>query len=338
MTQVEKHILRSLVGGKQSIWQVLRENRGYLAQITGALSRLLAQELIASREEILYLTEKGQALAKKMGLIPRQEIRCPTCQGRGIVARGLFARVRTQFETLAENRPRPRAEYDQGFVTPEVTVARVMLMYLRGDLENQDLLLIGDDDLTSIAAALTGLPRRIQVLEIDAGLVEFISETARKMHWNHLHVQTYDVCRPLPRDLVGAFTTACTDPVETLPGITLFLSRCAEALQGPDAALYFGLTTLEASPQKRYQIQKLLLEMGFVITDISPGFHTYLLSWEESITKNFPLLRTGPFALNPPDAPWYTSALIRGEVVSGPYPKETGGATLDRTFYFDEEA
>ncbi len=338
MTRVEKHILRSLAGGRQPVWQVLRENPGYLAQIVAALSRLLDQEVIASQGDILYLTGKGQALATEMGIIPRQEIRCPTCQGRGLVARGLFDRVRTEFEAIARCRPRPRAEYDQGFVVPEVTVARVMLMYLRSDLEKQDLLFIGDDDLTSIAAALTGLPRRILVLEIDTRLVDFINETARERNWPHLHARTFDVCQPLPRDVAGAFTTACTDPVETLPGITLFLSRCAEALRGPEAALYFGLTTLEASPQKRYQIQNILLEMGFVLTDIIAGFHTYLLGWEESITRNFPLLQQGPLALNPPTAPWYTSSLVRGEVVSGPHPKERGAAILDRTFYFDEEA
>ena len=338
MTRVEKHILRSLAGKRQSIWQVLRENPGYLAQITQTLSRLLDQEIIASQEDILCLTDKGQALAKEMGLIPRQDIQCPTCQGRGVVARELFARVRDEFESLAKARPRPSAEFDQGFVTPEVTVARVMLMYLRGDLEKQDLLFIGDDDLTSIAAALTGLPRRIVVLEIDTRLVDFINETARERNWPHLQAQTFDVCQPLPRELAGAFTAAFTDPVETLPGITLFLSRCAEALQGPDTALYFGLTTLEASPQKRYQIQNILLEMGFVLTDIIAGFHTYLLGWEESITRNFPLLQQGPLALNPPTAPWYTSSLVRGEVVSGPHPKERGAAILDRTFYFDEEA
>jgi len=38
---------------------------------------------------------------------------------------------------------------------------------------------VGDDDLTSLALGITGLPRKVKVLEVDKRLVEYINKRLR---------------------------------------------------------------------------------------------------------------------------------------------------------------
>lgn len=338
MQRPERQILRALLEETQSVWDLLAHQDGYLSQFVDTLDRLVREGLVSVQGDRLALTPQGKARARGEGLVPRQNVTCPACSGRGLVNGELFARVQVEFEDLVRQRPPAVSDFDQGFVSSAAAVARTVLMYLRQDLENRDLLLVGDDDLVSLAAALTGLPRRIQVLEIDPRLVDFINDTARQQGWGHLKARVYDVRQPLPPEFAGAFTTAFTDPVETRPGIRLFLGRSASGLQGPETALYFGLTTLESSPAKRYDIQRLLLDMGFFVSDLLPRYHQYHLDLQESIQKNFPHLKNLPLEPGDPPGTWYTSHLVRAEVVRGPFPPELGEVRMGDEFYFDAEA
>jgi len=40
---------------------------------------------------------------------------------------------------------------------------------------------VGDDDLTSLALGITGLPRKVKVLEVDKRLVEYINKKAESL-------------------------------------------------------------------------------------------------------------------------------------------------------------
>jgi predicted methyltransferase len=211
-------------------------------------------------------------------------------------------------------------------------------MYARGDLEGQKIIILGDDDLTSIALALTGLPKEISVLEIDERILNFINQVAKDRRWHHLKAYKYDVRDSFPAHLSGQYDTFFTDPVETLPGLKLFLSRCAEALKGKESAGYLGLTHLEASRQKWYSIQKMFLEMGFVITELIYNFHSYDLERTTFIKRNYPVIEASPFDLDIPEVNWYTSNLIRLEAVQEPRPLTRGNVHLGSELYFDDEA
>ncbi|WJQ05376.1 bis-aminopropyl spermidine synthase family protein [Geobacillus sp. CAMR5420] len=130
-------------------------------------------------------------------------------------------------------RPKATPDFDQGYVTPETTVRRLALMAQQGDLMGRDILLLGDDDLTSIAAALSGLPRRICVLDVDERIVRFVRDVAQDQGWDHVHAEVYDVRDELPSHLRGQFDVFFTDPVDTVKGLLLFLSRCTEGGVGP---------------------------------------------------------------------------------------------------------
>ena len=338
MERTKKQILRSLLAGPKTFWRLIRDQDAHLAHYTYLLGEMMREGLVCNSDNRLGLTEKGLQAAREYKLQPLQPLGCPTCGGKGLVLEGRFSEVGRRFRELARTRPPAVPEFDQGYVDPASTVARVALLYLRGDLEGQNLFILGDDDLTSVAAALTGMAGRITVLEADERLVAFIAEVAGRQGWSNLEVRQYDVRHPLPAELHGRFDTFVVDPVETLPGISLFLSRCVQALKGAGSAGYLGLTHLEASPQKWFAIQRLILDMNFVITDTIRDFHEYELGRDEFLKGDYPLLRHAPGLLPPPDLNWYTSSFIRLEAVAQPRVVPDEELPKGSDLYFDAEA
>ncbi|NHM27412.1 bis-aminopropyl spermidine synthase family protein [Desulfofundulus sp. TPOSR] len=338
LNRTQKQIFRALMAKPSTFWELIKEQDGHLAHFTQVMEEMLALGLVRYEGSYIYLTDKGKEEARGQGLSPLQPLTCPTCGGKTVTFQGSFPRVLREFAEIVRQRPAAIAEFDQGYVDTMSTVARVAIMYQRGDLENQDILLIGDDDLTSIAIALTGMARHITVLEVDDRLVEFIDLQARKKGWTNLSVHRYDVRHPLPREFQGQYDTFLIDPVETLPGIRLFLSRCALSLRGKGSAGYFGLTHLEASRDKWYFIQRLILDMNFVITDIIHNFQEYELEREGFVSKNYPLVQRAFGPLPVPDTNWYTSNFFRLEAVAKPRVPEQENIPTGREFYFDDEA
>ncbi|HEY8394370.1 MAG TPA: bis-aminopropyl spermidine synthase family protein, partial [Thermaerobacter sp.] len=328
-------LLQELLGGPRSYWALIRRVGDQAAQQIDALRELLAQGLVHYDGQVFTLTEAGRRRAEELGLAP-VDAGCSACAGRGLVLSPAFSRVLAEFEQIARQRPEAVPEFDQGYVTTEVTVLRVALMAQRGDLAGRDLLLLGDDDLTSLAAALSGLPRRIHVLEVDERLVNFINDTARQRGWDHVRAERYDARDALPEELRGRFDVFFTDPVETVPGLLLFLSRCAEALRGPGAAGYFGLSHLESSKAKWRRIQQAILDMGFAITDGLPDFQEYHI--DQVRERGYRVATEAPVPLPEPDVLFYTSTVFRLELVEGPEPLYRGAVSIGRELYFDEEA
>jgi len=338
LERTKKQILRSLLAGPKTFWRLIREQDSHLAHFTAVLGEIVREGLVCNSDHRLGLTEKGRKAAREWKLQPLQPLGCPTCGGKGLVLEGRFSEVERRFRELAQRRPPAVPEFDQGCVDPTSTVARVALMYLRGDLEGRDLFVLGDDDLTSVAAALTGMAGHITVLEADERLVAFIADMAERQGWSNLEVRQYDVRHPLPAELHGRFDTFVVDPVETLPGIGLFLSRCVQALKGAGSAGYLGLTHLEASRQKWFAIQRLILNMNLVITDTIRDFHEYELERDDFLKRDYPLLRYAPGHLPPPDLNWYTSSFIRLEAVAQPRVIPDYELPQGPDLYFDAEA
>lgn len=246
---------------------------------------------------------------------------------------------RRRFRELTEERPLPVAEYDQGFMRPDDALARVVFMHRMGDVAGREIVLIGDDDLVSVALALTGWPRRIVVIDVDERLGAFIERVNRE-HGFAIEFRTLDIRHPLPLDLTARFDTFVTDPVETVPGFELFLSRAAASLRGRYAAGYFGLTTLEASLAKWHRLQRLLLQMNFVITDVLRDFSVYPErenQWERFYVS-YAMMSLFHIEGYLPDRDWYRSSFFRVEAVATPQPTILGECTLSETeLYFDDE-
>ncbi len=279
----------------------------------------------------VIVTEEGKEAAEKLGIAPAQELRCPHCRGRGLLL-APFRELAQKFHELAQNRPEATQEFDQGYVTEETTVARIALLFARGDLAGKEILVLGDDDLVSLAAALTGLPKKVVALDVDPRIVGFLREVAGERNLK-LEALRHDLREPLPKELLRRFDTFVCDPTESFRGYLAFAHRGISALRGPGCAGYLGLTRLEASLSKWRKIELALLEAGAVITDLFPNFHEYvnwpyietMRAWSYLPVRRLP----GKFE------PWYRSALIRIELVEEP---KVENVRYSGDIFTDEEA
>ena len=326
-------LFQRLSRGPASVWELLDAQDSSLGEFYSVLEELRARgmvEVVDGRASLTRLGEERAAQLKARFF----DFRCRVCDARGYTVPDSLDVARA-FYKIAERRPLPIEDYDQGYISPEDVLRRIGFMYERGDLAASEIIVIGDDDLLSIAAALTGLPKRVVAIEVDERLVRFINRIAEE-HDLSLEARSYDVQEPLSEELVRSFDVFVCDPVETLAGIKLFLSRGAASLRGSGSAAYFGLTTLEASRKKWYEIQRMLHEMGFVITDIRRRFSVYPCE-DTNFFRYQHRLRIVKKLRSLCDYNWFRSALYRIEAVKEPKPLVAGKIELGDKFYHDDE-
>lgn len=326
--RIRIQILQSLSDGKErSIYEIIDKQDSSLNEFFKILREL-------QREGYLQF-ENGRVKILKEVFYKNFEVRCKFCNGTGFGVDGEFFQLLKKFKEITKDRPEAVDVYDQGFISSESIVKRIEFIYERGDIYGK-IFVVGDDDLFSIAAALTGLPEKIVVVDIDENLIRYINLLAKKYSLN-VEALVYDVQEEMPKDFKKKFDVFVSDPVETIPGITLFLSRGVSALKGIGSSGYFGITTLEASRKKWYEIEKMIYEMGFVITDIIRKFSVY-----PDEEKNFfkfqdklPIVKTLGVKS---DYDWYKSSFVRIEAVLEPKPIVEGRVKLDEKVYKDDES
>ena len=322
---------------ERSPWELIKLVDSDLNEFISSLKNLMDEGLVESRNGKLYLTETGKKEREKYNL-KIYDIRCHNCEGRGIIEDPFG--ILEDYKNIALQRPKPTVDYDQGYIKEEDVMRRIAFIYERGDLENAKIIVIGDDDLISLGMALTDLPKRIVVLEIDDRLINFINENAKKYGFP-VEARKFDVRNDIDKELCKKFDIFITDPVETIEGITLFLSRAASGLKGEGSVGYFGLTHLEASLKKWQKIERRLLSMNFVITDMLRDFNVYPMSNNlELAAEDYIVYRkiakiTGN---NRIDADFYRSTLIRIEAVGDINPLVTGSVELREEIYVDNES
>ena len=328
MQRIQNQILSLLASGSYSIWHVIDYQDASLPEFFEIIEEMEREGIIRMENGILSLTEKGKELAKDKEF---HDFQCKRCMGTGY---DIWEDVKKEYEKIASERPLPDARYDQGYISIDGVMRRLSFIFERGDLYG-DIFIAGDDDLFSIAAGLSGLPSRIVVVEIDERLVNFINRVASE-YGLKVEAFSHDLQNDIG-ELKKKFDVFVTDPVETLPGITLFLSRCVEALKGIGSSGYFGLTTLEASRHKWYEIQRMLHEMGFVITDIRRKFNVYPDDGKNffSFQQRLPVFKK---IKKKNDYNWYTSSLYRIEAVKEPKALVRGWQKLGEALYHDDES
>lgn len=317
-----ERLLVALLEDGEDVWQLTAHSRVPFNAVVASLAVMHSKGWVAIADKIM-LTPLGRAMVKGFDRYPKAV--CVQCQGTGIHLTG-FSELQRRFAAIASERPEPVAEYDQGYLTVESSIRRVLAMAGRGDLSGKSLLVLGDDDLISIAAALTGLPREVVVVEIDRRLTDFIEATAASYR---LPIRTValDLRLPLPLEFQRAFDTFITDPPDTAPGQILFLSRGISGLRGAGSAGYFGFTLIEANLHTWREVQSFLCrEARFAITDMLPDFSRY---------ENWPyLLDTVDLSILPelarkPKSNWYTSTFYRIEaLVDSRFDVDPGVAEL----------
>ncbi len=329
-TQRDAERILAALRTTDNLWEALRLSHVPMRAVCAFWHRLLHEGLVVRQDGHLRLTPEGQAWVEALGIAPARELHCARCEGRGVDYQQLPQKVIERFAQICRNRPAALQDYDQGFVTEATTLARIAFAWQRGDLEGKALIVLGDDDLMSIAAALTGAPQRVVAVDIDQRLVAFINDIARQENLP-LEAVHYDLSRPLPATWQHHFDTFMTDPTESLLGFQTTILRGLHCLRGPGSAGYFGLTHAESSLEKWTQIQQFLLKQGTVITDLIDGFSAYV-NWDY-----FTTMRAWSWlpAHEPPDRLWYFSALYRIELLR---PFKAPNVTVEGDLFNDEEA
>jgi len=310
LEKVETRILYELASSKKTFWELLDRVNSPLKDFVAALKMLSESGLIVADENGFSITDKGKSQINLESLNFEGKL-CPMCLGKRVIPEAKFKDVLEEFKRIVQKRPNPSLNFFQGYMLEKDVVARAALMHHYGDLAGKNIILIGDDDLLSIALALTRLPSRITVLDIDKRLGGFI-ESVNREHGFAIEYVQYNVADPLPRELRGKFDVFSSEPLETMSGLRAFLTRGVACLRDNGVG-YFGLTLYEASLRKWLAVQKLLSRMNCVVTDIIQGFSVYPMDYGTANYEEFAYNLGFKVGKNP-GVNWYKSALYRFEV------------------------
>jgi predicted methyltransferase len=288
--------------------------------IVTAVCNELRKRGVVDRARPVQLTAEARKLLADGQL--QLDTRCPACDGRGTVIPAEIAPLVGELELAAATAPEARPELDQTHCTVQTKIHRVLLMHSAGALAGQRILLLGDDDLVSVAIArfarLTGLAaaasaaaglRRLTVVDTDPDVLSCIRSQVAGCGVE-VELIRHDLRQPLPGQLLGEFDVVCTDPPYTVAGAELFLSRAVTAL-APEPGRHVFFSFGARRPAETLRTQQLIAGLGLAVRSLQPGFNAYLGAGILSGTSNLYHLRsteqTSPLITGGYDGPLYTA-------------------------------
>jgi predicted methyltransferase len=248
--------------------------------IVASICGELRKRAIVAEERPTQLTARGRALFGAGRLGVHRSATCPRCSGRGLVARGEAAPLLAEMRRIARLAPPARIELDQCHCTPETKLHRVLALHEADSLVGRRVLLLGDDDLTSLA--IDRVVRRfgsgasiaeLAVVDVDPAVVEVVRRELVRASYPTLAVR-HDLREPLPAPLRRRFDTVVTDPPYTVAGATLFLARAAEALAGAGGDVFFSFGSRR--PGAAFRVQQEISRAGFAIVRLLRDFNEYV--------------------------------------------------------------
>jgi len=248
--------------------------------IVASICGELRKRALVAEEKPARLTPLGRELYGAGALAVRRTATCPTCSGRGLVVPDELASLLTEMRSIARSAPPPRVELDQCHCTAETKLQRVLALHETDALIGRRILLLGDDDLISLA--IRAVVRRfgsaatiaqLTVVDSDPEVVRTARDGLAGAAFPYSCLE-HDLREPLPASLRRSFDSVVTDPPYTLAGAELFLSRAADALAGAggDVLLSFG----SRRPEVAYRVQHAIVEMGFATVRLHRDFNEYV--------------------------------------------------------------
>ena len=269
--------------------------------IVAAVCGELRRRGVVDRSRPVRLTPEGRASLTGQaapGAGPAEITgRCPCCGGLGTVVPDTVAALAGPLERAALAEPAAKLDLDQTHCTADTKLRRVLAMHEAGALAGQRILLLGDDDLVSVALAVfaghagaAARPRAVTVLDCDPELVRYLRGDLGDRGFA-ADVIEHDLRDPLPAALAGAFDVACTDPPYTVAGAELFLSRAVAAL-APRAGGHVFFSFGPRRPGETVRTQRLIADMGLALRSLTPGFNSYTGAGILASTSHLYHLRT----------------------------------------------
>ncbi|HEV2590999.1 MAG TPA: bis-aminopropyl spermidine synthase family protein [Gaiellaceae bacterium] len=240
--------------------------------IVAAVCGELRQRGVVSQERPVQFTVEGRRRFASAAAVV--ETSCPTCGGRGVALSPEVARLRRGLAAVSDAAPEPRVELDQCHSTPKTKLRRVLAMHAADAINGRRILLLGDDDLISIALLrfvrqFGGRIAQLVVADIDERLLEFISRELSDAPFP-LECVPWDVREPR----TGSFDTVVTDPPYTAAGARLFITRAVENLAGPGSQIFFSFGSRR--PGVQADVQRAVVEAGLEIRSLTRDFNDYV--------------------------------------------------------------
>lgn len=173
-------------------------------------------------------------------------------------------------------RPSPNRGYDQFTATTETTAKRASLLKFFGDIDGKKILLLGDDDFTSVAIARYMTAENITVLDIDERVLVGIEQISIQQNFGIKTVK-HDLRKGLLKDIVGQYDLVFTDPPYTSEGIGLFTSRAVDALdrENQSARLYLCYGNSDRAKERFLPVYSSIVDSGFMMRWIFDKFNRY---------------------------------------------------------------
>jgi N4-bis(aminopropyl)spermidine synthase len=283
--------------------------------VAAACNELRRHGVIDTQRPVRYTAAGRSAVAAAAGPVGLP-VSCAECDGRGVVVPPELAGLAATLQQAADGAPGAKAELDQTHCTVATKLSRVLRLHAAHALAGQRILLLGDDDLISVALAQfaawsgnPGLIRRLTVIDADPDVLDWIAEQAEGTGVA-AELVCHDLRKALPAALAGSFDVAMTDPPYTVAGAELFLSRAVSGLAAqPGRHVFFSFGARR--PDETLAVQRIMAEMGLVLRSATPGFNTYLGAGVLAGTSNLYHLRTAagacPLIEDDYDGPLYTA-------------------------------
>lgn len=282
--------------------------------IVAAVCGELRKRRVVSEARPVQLTPHGRAAYGHGALRLGRGAICP-CGGSGVVVPRELSRVRGRIRRATEAGPPARQELDQCHCTFETKLRRVLALYEADALVGRRILLLGDDDLTSVAIravveelGTSATIDHLAVVDVDADVLAFARAALAGAPFESSFVER-DLRQPLPATLRRRFDTVFTDPPYTVPAARLFLSRAVAALAGPggDVFLSFG----SRRPEAAYLVQQAAVRMGLVIRQLVRDFNEYVgagvLGGTSHLYHLVATARVQPLVVGAYEGPLYTA-------------------------------
>jgi N4-bis(aminopropyl)spermidine synthase len=268
--------------------------------VAAVCSELRKRGLVSEERPVQFTIEGRRRLTPA---VARVDTSCPTCGGRGIALSPQVARLRRGLAAVSDVAPPPLVELDQCHCTPKTKLRRVLAMHAADAINGRRILLLGDDDLISIALLrfvreFGGRIEELVVVDIDGRLLELIASQLEGAPFPFTCVE-----RDVREAHAGRFDTIVTDPPYTATGARLFLAHAVDNLAGPGSQIFFSFGSRRPGVQS--ELQRAIVEAGLEIRSLTRDFNDYVGAGVLGGTSHLYHL-TVPGVGRPPAGPLYT--------------------------------
>ncbi|MFB9904970.1 bis-aminopropyl spermidine synthase family protein [Allokutzneria oryzae] len=259
--------------------RAISRRTGLPLPIVAAVGNELRSRGLLGQERPSRLTERGLALAAELGVELNLDPDCYRCGGLEIAIPSVLNEAVERLRRIMADGPNADVSLDQSLCTAETKVRRVLALIRAGVLPGGSVLLVGDDDLVSVAIGVVGdvlgvpLASRVGVVDISTDILDHIADTASALDLR-VDLEQHDLREPLPQRLRGQFDAGMTDPPYTAEGTRLFLSRVVEGLK-PGAARNILFSFGAKGTEEMLEVQQEILGLGLVTHGMIRNFNSY---------------------------------------------------------------